>query len=273
MFIGFLGISLSNTKTCKIIYVLYNCIVFFIHLRGMDEKIYPKVLLCAPQHESKMYCWESWHERLENLTYPNFDIFIADNSDTMDNVNYMNTFEGVVAVYTPDRKKGTLSRINDSHKQCAEYAIKNEYEWVFHLETDVFPPLDVIERLLSRKRPIIAGLYDIEFGYNRKAMVQLKEPVPRTIHGFQVIDYAEHNEPILFNGAVNSVFHAGLGCILINTNILKQVKFRVQKGVNFHTDTLFANDCFQLNKHIFVDTTVQCDHFNQQWLSKEKSIF
>lgn len=235
----------------------------------MNEVLYPKVLLCCPQHESKMYCWGAWHERLMSLTYPNFNIFIADNSPTMENVNYMNTFERVKAVYTPDRKKGILSRINDSHKQCADFALANGYTWIFHLESDVFPPLDVIERLMSRKKLICSGTYDIFFGERRKAMIQTKEGLPRTIHGFNVVDFLEHNEPSFYNGKLQEVFHAGLGCILIHTSTFKSIKFRVQKGVDFHTDTLFANDCYQFDKDIFVDTTVQCEHFNQTWLAKK----
>lgn len=235
----------------------------------MDQEIYPRVLICAPQHSSKMYCWDAWYERVDSLTYPNFDIFLADNSQTKANVDYLNTFERVTAVYTPDRKKGIHDRMNESHKQCVEYAKKHKYTWIFHLETDVFPPLDVIERLMSRNRPIIAGTYDIDFGKRRKAMVQNKEAVPRTITKFTSIDYYEHEDPLFFDGKVKEVFHAGLGCILIHCDIFKFIKFRVIKDIDLHTDTIFASDCYQRHKDIFVDTTVQCEHYNQEWLSKK----
>ena len=41
----------------------------------------PKVLICAPQHESKNYCWETWINNVNNFTYPKdrLEIFIADN--------------------------------------------------------------------------------------------------------------------------------------------------------------------------------------------------
>ncbi len=243
-----------------------------LNFHQLENYRLPKILLCAPQHESKMYCWKEWHERIISLTYPNFDIYIADNSDTMENVNYMNTFERVKAVYTPIRKSVRKSndiyaRINDSHKQCVDYAKKHKYEWVFHLETDVLPPLDVIERLLARKRPIIAGNYDIFFGKNRRAMIQLKEGTDRTIRGFGVHGFVDELEPLFFNGKVNTVFHAGLGCILIHMDVFRAITFRTVKGLTAHTDTLFANDCYQLNKQIVVDTTVMCDHLNQSWLS------
>lgn len=243
----------------------------------MEKHSYPKVLICAPQHESKMYCWEQWHKRATSLTYPNYDIYLADNSDTMDNVLLMNKYQGIKAAYTPKRKgvsknQDFYSRVNDSHKQCIDYAIKHKYDWVLHLETDVIPPFDVIERLLARKRPIIAGTYDIFFGKSRRAMVQLKEGTDRTIRGYGFHDFADENEPLFFDGTVKTVFHAGLGCILIHLDIFRALTFRTVKGITAHTDTLFANDCYQLKKEIVVDTTVMCDHINQSWLSQKDKL-
>ena len=50
----------------------------------MSEIKFPKVLIAAPQHDSKSYCWDKWIERVNNLTYPNYDVFMADNSATDD---------------------------------------------------------------------------------------------------------------------------------------------------------------------------------------------
>ena len=30
----------------------------------------PKILITAPQHESKMYAWDKWIENINNFTYP-----------------------------------------------------------------------------------------------------------------------------------------------------------------------------------------------------------
>lgn len=232
----------------------------------------PRVLLCAPQHESKMYCWEAWHERITSLTYPNYDILIADNSETMDNVYYMNEFEKVKAIYTKNRRKGLLSHINDSHKACVDYARQKKYDYIFHLETDVFPPLDVIERLLARRRPICAGVYDIFFGKSRRPMVQLIEDSDRTIHAHRDAPFIYNDEILFFDNTVKQVYHAGLGCILIHCDMFNTITFRVQKGSNFHTDTWFANDCYYYHRDIYVDTTVLCDHYNQTWLSKKDEL-
>ena len=257
-----------NCKICCFNGVLKG---YFTIFTAMNKK-FPKVLLCAPQHISKMYCWEQWYERITSLTYPNYDIFIADNSKTVDNTDYINSFEGVEAVWTKDKGNGLLAHINDSHKQCAEQTLKGGYDFMFHLETDVFPPLDVIERLLVHKRPIIGGMYDIYFGKKRKAMIQMKEGYERTLKGYNVVKFLEEGEPLFYDGTVREVFHAGLGCMLIHRDILHGVKFRVEKGVNFHTDTWFANDCFLYNKDIYVDTTIMCKHYNQTWLDNLEKL-
>jgi hypothetical protein len=226
----------------------------------------PRVLLCAPQHESKMYCFDKWYERIISLTYSNYDIFIADNSPNKENTDYLNSFEGVTAVFTKDRGLGLMEHINDSHQQCADYALDNKYDYIFHLETDVFPPLDVIERLLVSNRMIVSGSYDIFFGKRRKGMIQMSEGYDRTVKSGGA-PYIEHNEPAFFNGTIQQIYHAGIGCILIHTDILKAIKFRVVEGTNYHSDTWFANDCYSYHFDVFNDSTIQCEHYNQTWLA------
>ena len=66
------------------------------------ENKLPKVLICAPQHESKNYCWENWINNVKDFTYPKdrLEIFIADNSPTKDNYTKLK-FQGIKAVHTP----------------------------------------------------------------------------------------------------------------------------------------------------------------------------
>jgi len=228
--------------------------------------MFPKVLLCAPQHDSKNYCWKEWITRAKELTYPNYDIFIADNSDTMDNYNELLS-QGVKAEHITKNKQGLLFTINDAHNSCRDYVLNNDYEYMFHLETDIIPPMDVIERLMNHKRKVCMGLYDIFYGKRRKAMIQMDEKYDRSVRAFRTSEFIEESEPLFFDGTVKKVFHAGIGCALIHRSVIESIPFRVEKGNNSHSDTYFAFDCFQHNIPIYVDTELQCKHLNFTWLN------
>ena len=233
--------------------------------------MFPKILIAAPQHESKNYCWDLWAERVKSLTYPNYDVFISDNSPTKDNLKIIKS-KGFNAKHTPSNKKGLLHTINDSHNACRNYALTNNYEYILHLETDIIPPFDVIERLLNHKRKICSGLYDLFHGKKRKLMVQIPEDYDRSIRGYRTVGYAEERESNFFDGKIKKVYHAGIGCILIHKSVLKKFPFRVVSGIDFHSDTWFANDCYMHNIPIYVDTTLMCEHLNSTWLSVKEEV-
>jgi hypothetical protein len=229
----------------------------------------PKILICAPQHESKNYAWDMWWERVQNLTYPRsrIEIFLADNSKTKDNVKKFKDL-GIKTQHIPQNKKGIIFTIKDSHEACRKYALKNDFDFIFHLETDIIPPVDVIERLLCSGKKVVGGTYDLLFGKKRTPMIQLDEKYDVNIRDYRTPDFLVAEEPQFFDGTLKQVYHLGLGCVLIHKSILERVPFRVFEGFDIHTDTWFANDCFQLQIPIFADTTIQCKHYNQTWLGK-----
>jgi mRNA-degrading endonuclease HigB of HigAB toxin-antitoxin module len=232
-----------------------------------EKQTLPRILITAPQHESKMYSWDMWIENVKNFTYPKelIEIYIADNSFTKENVKKMIGY-GVKAIHVKQNKKGIIHTINDSHEACRKYFLENDFDFMLHLETDIIPPIDVIERLINNNKRICAGAYDIFQGTKRKPMIQLDERFDKTIKAYRTPEYVREDEALFFNGNVNRVYHAGLGCVLIHKSILETLSFRVDSNYNMHTDTWFANDCYLINSNIFLDTTIQCKHYNQTWL-------
>jgi len=231
----------------------------------------PKVLIAAPQHDSKRYCWDIWKERVKNLTYPNYDVYLAENSETSDFYNEIKE-EGFKASRVASKVKGVLERTTQAHEACRLYALNNKYDYLLHLETDVIPPLDVIERLLTSKKKVISAPYDIFHGKRRKAMIQVSEPYDRMIRAYRTVPFIEHEEPLFLDGTIKQVYHAGIGCTLIHKDILNRIPFRYEKGNIYHADTCFAVDCFQRDIPIFVDTSMYCKHINQTWLESAEEL-
>jgi hypothetical protein len=231
----------------------------------MDKLKFPKILIAAPQHDSKKYCWEQWKERVQNLTYPNYDVFLAENSE--DDSFYNEIKEaGFKAKRVGMNYDSVLKRTTVAHEACRLYALDNGYEYMLHLETDVIPPYNVIERLLWSGKKVVSANYDIFHGKARKAMVQMNEPLDRSYRAYRTVPFIEHEEPLFFDGTVKQIYHAGIGCILIHKSVFDKIPFRYERNNIFHADTWFANDCFQRDIPIFSDTSIMCKHLNGTWL-------
>jgi len=233
----------------------------------MNENQFPLVVVASPQNEVKNYCFDDWIDNVLNFTYPNFEVFLSDNSETKKNKELIKS-KGIKCHWVKSKKGETnLETINRSHAQCMEYA-KKKGASLLHLETDVFPPIDVIERLFAHKKLVVGGLYDIFYGSKRKAMVQLSEPYGRHVVGFRTVPFVEQDEPLLLTGKLEQVYHIGLGCVLIQPEVFEKIQFRVDTNFNMHTDTWFANDCFINRIPIYLDTSLTCEHRNTTWLGK-----
>ena len=50
-----------------------------------------RVLVCGPHSDIKDYCFDEWAENVKNFTYPEYDVFLADNSLTKDFSEYIKT--------------------------------------------------------------------------------------------------------------------------------------------------------------------------------------
>lgn len=231
----------------------------------MSEYKLPKVLIAAPQHDSKKYCWDVWKNNIKNLTYPNAEVFIAENSES-DEFSKEIRAEGFKCKRVGHKLPTVLARTTKAHEACRLRALDIGAEWLAHIETDVIVPLDFIERCLYAKKKVISGVYDIHHGKSRKAMIQHNDPYDRSVGAYRTVKFLEHEEPIFFDGSVKQVYHAGIGAIMIHRSVFEKIPFRYEKDNIFHADTFFASDCFMKDIPIFVDTSIVCKHYNSTWL-------
>lgn len=237
---------------------------------------FPRVLVSAPTAVAKKYCFDDWLDNVMGFTYPNYNVILFDNTD--DNgefTKYMNVVRRYRYGYNNkflaansldlnnSSAKDVIEKMCISHNDCARYALLNNYDYLLHLESDVFPEKDVIERLMFHQKHVIGGIYYRDEGMYRKPMLQMSiEPIEKHI---KTLNF-EHNEDLCFlDGTIKKVAHVGLGCVLIKRSVLKKIPFRFEKGVEMHPDSYFAEDCFRNGISIYADTSVICRHENQAW--------
>jgi cellulose synthase/poly-beta-1,6-N-acetylglucosamine synthase-like glycosyltransferase len=221
-----------------------------------------KVLVITPQNEVKNYCSDEWSSRVTNLTYPNYDIMMADNSSTNKNKKKIMKM-GIDCIHIKPKHKSNQKYIAESHEALRNYALIRGYHFVLHLESDVIPPHDIIERLLVHRKKVVSAMYFIDFGVDSHLMLQNIENVGGTVKHTTMIN--EGHDIQIVDGQLHEVYACGLGACLIHRSVLEQIKFRHEEGASAHPDSFFAADLRQLGIKQYLDTSIICDHKNSSW--------
>ena len=223
----------------------------------------PKILVAAPQADVKNYCFEEWLRNIRHLSYPQsqIDIFLADNSHTTENVDYIKSL-GVKCVHIPKKGRGIIEVMAECHQACLDYAKENDYDYLLHLETDIFPKHNILEELMTYKKPVVCGLYSIFDGAYREPMLRLIEKFNA---GYMRAYGISGSIALYIDGKLLKVFSGALGCTLINKEVFDKIKFRSVENEHQFPDTWFANDMYAQGIPIYVSTKSQCKHFNKSW--------
>lgn len=232
-----------------------------------------QILIAGPTAKAKNYCLEDWLMHLNSLHYPRFAVLLADN--TPDNGENRDHIQAVaeslpliypfMALHVKNSKSmpSLHERIAAGHNLCRKFAIDKKYQFWLHLESDVFPPQNVIEELLAHQRKIIGAMYYRDEGKFRKLMVQRHiYAAPNRAMGVNV-DPSE--DTFILDGTVKKFAHVGLGCCMLHSKVFSGIKFRHKPGVDAAPDSWFAADCAKKGFEIYGHTGLLCDHRNQSW--------
>ena len=221
-----------------------------------------RVLIGTPHSDKKNYCIDDYIKRIKGFTYEYFDVLIVDNSESRKNVKRLRK-AGFNVIHVKPKNHSIQHILAESHEAIRKYAVANKYEYLFHLESDIIPPADVIERLMIHNVPIASGMYMINFGSDSHLMSQKIESfgdIRETIN-------ADNGSDLLFvDGTLKKTFHCGLGCVLIHKNVLNKFQFRSEKGTPIFPDGYFAFDIDGLGIPKYMDTSILCQHNNSEWV-------
>ena len=227
----------------------------------------PKVLLAAPTSSIKTYCWIDWWLNVKSFTYPDLDILIVDNSVGTANIEYLKTF-GVKVLHVEPKNRTTQEFITESQNVIRKELLKGDYDYLFSLESDIFPQKkDVVERLMAHDLPIVSAPYFIGIGKESHLLINYLVKSFVAKNAAFGMNLPNKYGFLLMDGTVKQVNQCGIGCSLIKREVIEEIPFRFEKGREAHADSFFYTDLWYHGIPAFVDTSlaVRCFHYNQDW--------
>jgi len=236
----------------------------------------PKILIVTPTAHHKDYCLREWAKSISELTYDNLDILILDNSEDK---KHAENFLGykfrpkTYIMHVPKIEKDKDIRYHMA--RCNEisrvYAIKNNYDYILSIESDVFAPVkNAVEILLSHNREVVGFTYFI--GKHHNSMLVCLNRISENTY-FKEDALGDWQSGLLFmDGTLKECVNLGLGFVLIKRSVFTQIPFQINdeewhiETENFaHADTFFNIDLQKKGIPIYCDTNYICEHQNQSW--------
>lgn len=215
----------------------------------------PRVLVSCVTHDKDELYLDGFLESIRSQEYKNYDILFI---DTSDNKEFTAKLKGTGAIVL-NAETGldhNIKKITTGREQARQHAIKNNYDYLLFVDTDVRPPPTGLSKLLANRKDVIAG-------------VCLS---PRNINGTSrvmpnVYDFADEEGycrpmflPDVLNNNLIEVSCAGFGCTLIAKEVLEKVPLRYYKESMAGEDIAFFVDARENKFNTFADNSVKCRH-------------
>ena len=229
------------------------------------------ILIGCPTSDRYEYCVGLWLNRVKEIIAfskaHDIDYLLVDNSKTDDFFKKLKS-QGVNIVKSP-YFEDVRERITNSRNILREKALAEKYDYFFSLEQDIIPPVDIIDRLLKHSEKIVSAYYGkpVDLRVQDKETGEIKDiTIELSIVWLQEGDKIRRANPseVLDKGLI-SVGGFGVGCLMINLEVLEKIKFRFEKGKAAFDDMLFCSDAKKLGYELFLDSDIRVEHLHKPW--------
>lgn len=223
-----------------------------------------KVLVFTPIYSEKDYCLEEFIANCERIDYPNYKHIYIDNSKTLDYISKLQSM-GLEA-YHVERGNNSREALTRAQNFARNIAIKEGYDFIFSLESDIFCPNDIIQRLIIQGKSVISGLYmigDRSKGMRHPCITIKKWNKMLNSFGTRLLTVKEAEE--LPESGLMRVAAGGMGCCLISKEVFTRFPFWFEPRLLGHSDIFFFNDMNNYKIPVYVDLSLYCEHKNSKW--------
>ena len=255
----------------------------------------PRVLIGAPTSDRHAHLLEDWIKSLDSFTYPNFDVLLVDTTEKADYFKKLkkqkvhNKLIKVIRKPWDYKKDHILQHLAYSREEIRQYFLKNNYDFLFFLDDDIFLPKYSIQKLLSADKDCVGFYVHIYNKENHKPALfksgSFEIGKALELFDFEEIDFYKDfvkkfrenklnkQEKLLvdflikekFKPDLLKVYAVGIGCLMIKKKVLEEVPFRTHRTFIWGEDLWFFNEANDKRFEFWCDTSVRGDHRNTNW--------
>lgn len=214
-----------------------------------------KVLIGIVTYGKQRYCLDEFLQCLSRQTVKTDVLFVVNNGESA--YATLIKSKGWNAVEDPKPAKTRIEKIVNGRNHIRDYALKNDYDFLLFLDSDVLIHPRTLEALLkTNPGDVVAGVYLNVFQLEGKPVIA---PVLfRDIGNGQCQLYTYEGAAIQ---RVMEIGAAGLGCTLISKKVLKEIPFRTfNNSATGGEDMAFFVDARAKGFQTVANTFVKCLH-------------
>lgn len=231
----------------------------------MSKKSYPKVLVASPTYDGKDYIFAQHFDAIKKLNYPNFDYVYIDNSKGSSYTRLLRE-RGARVVHVP-RGSNSRQALCNAQNWAREKCLREGYDYLMFIESDLIPFPDAISRLVSYGIPVVGATYYLH-DHNANLDIpcifftEYKPEIGST--GTRLITLQEVQG--FLNTGLRRVHGLGLGCTLFRRDIIERFSFWYDERFdNKHSDVYYYMDLHNNGIPVYVDTNYIIPHFPSRW--------
>lgn len=194
----------------------------------------PKILLGTYTYRGKHYAFPKFIETVQEIVQEysgEADVLIVDNSIGKEyaslirlHCDNLDIKDKITVTHMCKSGKTTREKQRRSQDILWEQTLLGNYDYLYLIESDVYPPKNSIEKLLRHKKKVVSGVYSLQneevgpilclMGYNRTPEGEYYWEPEANLKKLQKM-CGEH--PL-------KVYACGLGCIMIHKEVLKTIR-------------------------------------------------
>lgn len=212
-----------------------------------------KLLIGVVTYGKQRYCLDEFLESLKAQNIKADTLFVVNNGESA----YASLLrsKGVNAVEDPSSASTRIEKIVNGRNYIRDYALKNDYDFVFFVDSDVILPKNALVFLHGSKADVVSGVYLNVFELGGKKVVA---PVLFRDLGngeCQLFTYEG-----VAGGEIIEIGAAGLGCSLVSRKVLEAVPFRRWNSDTGGEDMAFYVDARKKGFRTVSHLAVKCVH-------------
>lgn len=199
-----------------------------------------KVLVAAPTSSRHSYVIDEWLSALAKQTHKNFDILLIDTSEKPEFFEKL-CRKGLRVLRNPwdGEKNAIVQHLADVREQYRKIAVKEGYDYLFNLDTDVILPKNGIEELISCDKDQVGyvvhvfpkGMYQPPCVFKGGKIVLNKTDPEKN-----GLEYYSWDWVSKYKGQLKKVYGTGLGVLLVKRKVFEEVQFRTHPSFVYGED-------------------------------------